>query len=923
MRQANQEHATVTSKAAPFAELLRGFRARAELTQEALAERAGISTAAVGLLERGERRRPHPDTIARLAAALELSAAERAQLESLARRPASLMTQAQQLLLPAALTPLIGRADAIERIAELFHQPTVRLVTLTGPGGVGKTRLALAVAERLSHTFADGVVFVALAAVTDPALVDIAIARALGLRDRGDRPALDQLLDALRARRTLLVLDNLEQVVEAAPDLAALLVGAPGLRLLTTSRAVLRIAAEQVFVVPSLELPSAPTGEPAAAEIESAPAVQLFLERARAAASNLPLTADELTAVATICQHLDGLPLAIELAAARCRILPPRALLAHLRASPLEALVADRRDLPARQQTLRAMLDWSFDMLPERERALLAGLGVFAGSFTLTFARDVLGAEVATLDALATLIDHSLVQRTELTEDEPRFGLLEVVRAYALDWLATTGRADAVRERHALAFLALAEESELRLRGPEQGAWLARLDAERANLSAALTWALGDTGRAPASKAGRPSIRAISSPAATIGVRLAAALVPFWWRRGYASEGQRWVSLALAATANVDLHVQAHLLAQAGRLAWQQGQYAAAVAHSQAALRLYHDSGDRCGAAFALTTLGMVAWYQGESAAAEQYLTESLALAEAAADEWTQAAACLVLALVAYNRGDHTRRAMLLERSLRLARTCEDSAGIAEALVWLSNIAVEQGELDAAEPGYREALAHYRKLNERGGVARTLHKLADLAHDRGDLIGARALFDECLATLHAIGDRMGTGDALIGLGDVALKQGDVDGAAACYDEALALIQARGGQVEQAWALRGLARVARAQGDHIRGRQLFTESLRLAWTQANPWGIAVCLEGLAGAIAALGWPERAAELFGAADGVRAANRLRTIPGALPDADQDRAAVRAALGEVVFAATLARGAARPVEEVLSAALVQPAT
>jgi predicted ATPase/transcriptional regulator with XRE-family HTH domain len=916
-----KESIIMTGGAPPFAALLRGFRDRAELTQEALAARAGISPDAVGLLERGDRRRPHTDTVARLAAALELSAAERVQFEMAARRPAALRLQTPQPQLPTTFTPFVGRTDAIDRIAELFRQPTVRLITLTGPGGVGKTRLALAAAERLSPMFADRVVFVSLAAVTDPALVNTTIARALGLRDRGDRPALDQLHDALRSRQTLLILDNLEQVVEAAPDLATLLAGVPGLRLLATSRAVLRIAAEQVFSVPPLELPIAQTGALTAAEIEAAPAVQLFIDRARAAVLNLALTAADLTAVAAICERLDGLPLAIELAAARCRVLPPRALLARLQTSPFETLGASgRRDLPARQQTLRAILDWSFDLLAEREQALLTGLGVFASSFTLAFACDVLGAEYATLDTLATLIDHSLVQRIESAEGEPRFAMLEVVRAYALDRLAAAGRADAVCEQHALAFLALAEEAELGLRGPEQGAWLARLDVEQTNLSAALTWTLGGSLRAPASHAGTSPARPISSPAAPIGARLAAALVPFWWRRGYAGEGQRWVTLALAAIANVDVKIRSRLLAQAGRLAWLRGEYAVAVAHSEKALRCCRESGDIGSAAFVLTTLGMVAWHQGQSAAAEQYLTESLSLAETANSDWQQAATCLVLALVAYNRGDHARREALLQRSLNLARTCGDRAGMAETLLWWANIAVEQGELDRAEPGYQEALAHYRELNDRGGVARILHKLADLAHDRGDLIGARELFDECLATLRAIGDRVGIGDALIGLGDVMFKQGDVDGAAACYDQAFALIQARGGQVEQAWTLRGRARVACARGDYLGGQALFAESLRLAQAQANPWGIAVCLEGLGGAIAALGRPVLAAELFGAADGVRAASQLRMITGALPDIDQDRAAVGAALGEVAFAAALARGAARPIEEVISAALAQ---
>jgi predicted ATPase len=677
---------------------------------------------------------------------------------------------------------------------------------------------------------------------------------------------------------------------------------------------VLRIAPEYVFSVPPLELPIAQTGTLTPAEMEAAPAVQLLIDRVRAAAPTLVLTPADLTAVAAICERLDGLPLAIELAAARCRVLPPRALLARLQASLFDTLGANgRRDLPARQQTLRAMLDWSFDLLTEREQLLLTGLGVFAGSFTLEFAGQVLGAEHVSLDTLATLIDHSLVQLIEPGEDEPRFAMLEVVRAYALDRLATE-RVNLLYEQHALAFLALAEAAELGLRGPQQGAWLVQLDAEQTNLGAALTWALIDAPRQPARANGSPS----PSSAALIGARIVAALIPFWWRRGYAGEGQRWLALALAASTNADAQIRLHLLAQAGRFAWLCGEYAVAVAHSEAALQLCQATGDTGSAAFALATLGMVAWYQGQSAVAEQYLAESLALAEADENIWQQVATCLVLALVAYNRGDHERRVALLERSLQLARACEDRAGIAEALLWWANIAAEQSDLDRAESGYQEALALYRELQDRGGVARILHKLADLAHDRGDLVGARRLFDECLATLRAIGDRVGIGDALIGLGDVQFKRGDLDAAAACYDEAFTLIQARGGQVEQAWTLRGRARVACARGDYQGGYALFMESLRLAQSQANPWGIAVCLDGVGGAIAALGQPMLAAELFGAANAVRAASQLRLIAGALPDIDQARAAVRAALGEHAFASALARGAARPLEDVISAAL-----
>ncbi len=490
-----------------FGDLLQGFRDRAALTQEELAERAGLSADAIGLLERGERQRPRRHTVRQLAGALGLSDEECARFAAArqAQRAAPRPDAALRPALPLPATTFVGRAAEIADLTRLLAPPTVRLVTLTGPGGVGKTRLAVEVAARLADQFADGAVFVPLAPLREPALVLDGIARELGITDRGGRPRLERLTARLRARRLLLVLDNFEHLLPAAPLLADLLAACPRLVVLATSRAPLRLSGERQYPVPPLPPPDA--GSASRPEnLAHHPALALFAQRAGAVAPGFALTPETAEATAAICRRLDGLPLAIELAAAGVKVLPPRALLARLdRALPL--LAGGPRDLPARQRTLRDTIAWSYDLLPPDEQGLLRRLAVFAGGWTLAAAEAVCGAtsdqrpatsdtspptpsssvqpssvtghsSLAVLRGLAALVDASLVQPPAAGDPAtgaPRYTMLETVREYAAELLAdppasAAGEEEAVRRRHADYFLGLVEEAQQHLVGPEEGA---------------------------------------------------------------------------------------------------------------------------------------------------------------------------------------------------------------------------------------------------------------------------------------------------------------------------------------------------------------------------------------------------------------------------------------------------------------------
>ena len=588
--------------------------------------------------------------------------------------------------LPVFLTSFEGRSREIARVCALLNGET-RLVTLVGPGGVGKTRLALAAAHAAAHAFPDGVAFVGLASVADPDLVLPAIAHAFGVRDAPDRSPGDLLAAFLGDRQILLVLDNLEQVVEAAPRVAGLLVARPCLAVLATSRVRLRLSGGREYPVLPLDLPGRGGEGPAADPAQSA-AVRLFVARAGAVTPDFALTAEDVAAVAAICRRLDGLPLAIELAAARVAHLPPAALLARLE-QRLPLLTGGPRDAPRRQQTMRDAIAWSYDLLPADEQALFRRLAVFAGGFALDAAEAVAGdAARSVFDALCALVDASLVQRAdgpgERDPDGPRYLLLETVREYGLEQLAASGEAEAARDRHVAFFVALAERDRPPIGSAGPPERVAALRREDANLRAALGWI-------------------IEREDAETGLRLVTALAS-WWRAFWMREGRTWIERVLALGGDAAPDLRALALGQAGFAAYLSNDLAPAAAAGERALVDSRARGDVTGAAFALALLSAVATARGDHDRADALIAESVALSRQAGDPAVVALRLESAGAAAGIRGDLDRAIARFEESLVLLRGAGNAREIGHVLANLAFSVHERGDPRRAAGLAREAL---------------------------------------------------------------------------------------------------------------------------------------------------------------------------------------------------------------------------
>lgn len=856
-----------------FAQLLRDRRKALRLTQAELAERAGLSFSAVQKLEAGQRRPSHQLAEA-LADALRIAPKDRTRFLRLARGGGE-EEESIPHNLPAQLTPLIGREQELASLTASLTGEGARLVTVMGPPGIGKTSLALRVAERLLESFPDGVFMVPLSPVREAAGVTRAIAATLGLRDTGHESLSISVRDYLRSKRMLLLLDNFEQVVSAATLVTDLLERCPNLKVLVTSREALRVRGERQVQVSPLATPST-TNPPPFDELLDYAAVRMFVERARDVAPRFSLTPENASPVAAVCAHLDGLPLAIELVAARTRLLPPQTLLARLegrgsalgggRESPLQVLAGGARDLPDRHRTLRNAIGWSYELLDRDERLLFNRLGAFVGGCSLSMAEAVCNAagdlRMPVFELALSLLHKSLLKEEpgierSVDEVEPRFSMLETVREYALEQLEQSGEAERVRQWHAEYFLALARATEPQLIGADQQTWLDRLERDHDNIRAALGWlvARGDLETA---------------------ARLAGPLSRFWHVHGHLGEGRAWLEKLLCASLPPD--VRAKLLSGAVSLARSQGDYDAARAMAEESLALCREEGDKGAIAAALKELGTVFDYQG----------------------------------------DLEKAASLYRESLEAYRGLEDWWGVAASLNNLGILANIQGRRADALSLYGESLDLRRKIGDKRGVAGTLNNLGLTYYHEGDHETAVALWEESLALFEELKDEVAAADTLGHLGRAALLRGDYDRARQQLGRSLSISRSLGKKHGTALVLSYLSDAAFMEGDYDEARKLLKQCLVLLRDMSARVNMTEGLEYFAKIAAVTGEPERAARLYAAADAERKAAAIPCPPARLAELEHYQATARGLVSESAWEEAWREGQAMSLDEAVRYAL-----
>jgi predicted ATPase len=758
----------------------------------------------------------------------------------------------------------------------------VRLLTLTGPGGTGKTRLSVQVAAEMSDQFPDGVFFVALAAVSDADLVVPVLAKTLGVRESGSRSILENLKENLQQKQVLLLLDNFEQVVSASLQIEELLLACPHITVLITSRALLHIQTEHIFAVPPLALPMI-TDLPKNKTLEQFASIALFVQRARAIQPTFQVSQSNARAIAEICVRLDGLPLAIELAAARIRLLPPQALLVRL-SNSLQVLTGGAQTLPVRQQTLRNTIQWSYDLLDIQEQQLFRRLSVFVGGWTLEAAEVVVRAGQQTnpdalpvLDGIASLLDKSLLLQVAQDDEEPRLIMLETIREFGLESLETLGEMKDTQQAHAEYYLALTEKAEAQLGGPQLVGWLDRLEREHDNLWAALHWFLeqgNDSDGSSATDVGQTIEMAL---------RMSASLERFWVVRGYRSEGRRFLEQALARNTGVATPVRAKALITAARLAFSQSDYERGETLAREGLALYRELGDTRGIALSLDRLGMAAWRRGDFASARSLMEEDLSLFRKLDDRERVAWSLFTFGLLNSKQGEYARAQDLFEESLAMHRGLGNKRGVAAALNQLAaGKLVTQSDPASARSLLEEALTLNREIGDKEGIAVSSTLLAESALSQHDLVTARSLAEESLVLYREMEYRKGAAESLSLLARIASERGDYSSAHALCNECLSIAKELGDRELLASGLERLAGVIAAQESGG------------ASTQHAMW---------------------AAKLWGAAESLREGIGAPIPPLERASYECAVVAMRTQLGEEVFATAWAQGRNMTADQALA--------
>lgn len=696
--------------------------------------------------------------------------------------------------LPAFITPLIGREWVIKRVREIIGSPEARLVTVLGPGGIGKTRLALFVAREMLPEFKDGVFFVSLASLNDPQFVPSAILQTLQLKETANLSATARLKQYLASKNLLLVLDNFEQLLAGIALLDELLTAAPGLKLLVTSQAVLHIYGEREFSLPPLELPAL-AHLPDPAKLLDYEAVRLFVERARAVQPDFSLTAENYQAVAELCIRLDGLPLSIELAAARLKILSVYALLERLSDKRLTFLTRGATTLPPRQQSLRRTLEWSYRLLDESEQQLFDRLGIFRNGWTVEAAHAVCNpeatSETESLDDLSQLLDKSLVVRISSQSLEQRFTMLETLREFALERLNWRDEGQALRERHTQYYRKLAEQAELNLSGPDQVFWLDRLDQEQENLRAALQWLI-EKAQAETLSPDTVSPENLAGPsleATTLALQMAAALASYWDTRGYYSEGRHWLTQVLEISEGKPAEVRlmqarAKALNRLGDFAFLQGDFSQSRVYLEESLALKRQLEDKPGIAAVLNSFGNLAVWQREFGLALRVVEESLSIRQELNDSAGIAVTLRNLGNIYSATGEYQQAAEAFSKSLAIAERLNNKQGQAIGLGNLGRILLFQGHYEQAARLLKESLVLFEELGDKRRVAVTLALLGRVYMHQEQYEQAFQLLLKSLELERELGDRWGVATNLTNLGNLKLRQGQYDAARSLYLEGL-------------------------------------------------------------------------------------------------------------------------------------------